>query len=281
MNDATIGEYQYTVNVGRDRLKLSGCRLDVVRTAKLVLEEYFAGDAKRTLHESVEDDDIRSFTPVDEEEERPPSDLPELTSVKLSDSLNMNLDDADKVSNHSTTITSSFSWLERNGHRLGKSSRITGRCISHDSTPDSDDDLFKGSVEEENDVDDEEEEEEEDDSEEYSTCQPVFLSAVKSVTQTRIHVYTRDFLLECALSPYSRHVPKALPRIIQEIPIILKKTSDFFDPNAYKKTPLPSVSLVNFSSSSSSTTTSNYWPHPRVGSIGSQDAEDEDTQPAS
>lgn len=31
MNDASIGEYQYTVNVGRDTLRLSGCRLDVVR----------------------------------------------------------------------------------------------------------------------------------------------------------------------------------------------------------------------------------------------------------
>ncbi|XP_034176294.1 eukaryotic translation initiation factor mextil isoform X4 [Osmia lignaria lignaria] len=45
-NDASIGEYKYTVTVGNQSLKITGCNLDLVRTAKLVLDEYFLGDAE-------------------------------------------------------------------------------------------------------------------------------------------------------------------------------------------------------------------------------------------
>ncbi|XP_077275056.1 eukaryotic translation initiation factor mextil isoform X2 [Temnothorax americanus] len=43
-NDASIGEYKYTVTVGNQSLKITGCNLDLVRTAKLVLDEHFLGD---------------------------------------------------------------------------------------------------------------------------------------------------------------------------------------------------------------------------------------------
>ncbi|XP_076632676.1 eukaryotic translation initiation factor mextil isoform X2 [Colletes latitarsis] len=45
-NDASIGEYKYTVTVGNQSLKITGCNLDLVRTAKLVLDEYFLGDTE-------------------------------------------------------------------------------------------------------------------------------------------------------------------------------------------------------------------------------------------
>ncbi|XP_076243465.1 eukaryotic translation initiation factor mextil isoform X2 [Calliopsis andreniformis] len=45
-NDASIGEYKYTVTVGNQSLKITGCNLDLVRTAKLVLDEYFLGDCE-------------------------------------------------------------------------------------------------------------------------------------------------------------------------------------------------------------------------------------------
>ncbi|XP_071876466.1 eukaryotic translation initiation factor mextil isoform X2 [Bombus fervidus] len=45
-NDASIGEYKYTVTVGNQSLKITGCNLDLVRTAKLVLDEYFLGDSE-------------------------------------------------------------------------------------------------------------------------------------------------------------------------------------------------------------------------------------------
>ncbi|XP_014471594.1 PREDICTED: uncharacterized protein LOC106742821 isoform X1 [Dinoponera quadriceps] len=43
-NDASIGEYKYTVTVGNQSLKITGCNLDLVRTAKLVLDEHFLGE---------------------------------------------------------------------------------------------------------------------------------------------------------------------------------------------------------------------------------------------
>ncbi|XP_020707396.2 eukaryotic translation initiation factor 4E-binding protein Mextli isoform X8 [Athalia rosae] len=45
-SDASIGEYKYTVTVGNHSLKITGSNLDVVRTAKLVLDEYFSGDSE-------------------------------------------------------------------------------------------------------------------------------------------------------------------------------------------------------------------------------------------
>ncbi|CAL7935907.1 unnamed protein product [Xylocopa violacea] len=45
-NDASIGEYKYTVTVGNQSLKITGCNLDLVRTAKLVLDEYFLRDSE-------------------------------------------------------------------------------------------------------------------------------------------------------------------------------------------------------------------------------------------
>ncbi|XP_019697193.1 eukaryotic translation initiation factor 4E-binding protein Mextli isoform X5 [Harpegnathos saltator] len=44
-NDASIGEYKYTVTVGNQSLKITGCNLDLVRTAKLVLDEHFLGES--------------------------------------------------------------------------------------------------------------------------------------------------------------------------------------------------------------------------------------------
>ncbi|XP_063922569.1 eukaryotic translation initiation factor 4E-binding protein Mextli isoform X3 [Zophobas morio] len=43
-NDATIGEYKYSVVTGGYTIKITGDNLDLVRTSKLVLEEYFSGE---------------------------------------------------------------------------------------------------------------------------------------------------------------------------------------------------------------------------------------------
>ncbi|XP_075212443.1 eukaryotic translation initiation factor mextil isoform X3 [Lycorma delicatula] len=40
--DASIGEYKYSVTVGNDTIKITGTNHDLVRTAKLVLDEHFA-----------------------------------------------------------------------------------------------------------------------------------------------------------------------------------------------------------------------------------------------
>ncbi|VVC99859.1 unnamed protein product [Leptidea sinapis] len=40
-NDAALGEYKYTVMFGQHSIKITGNNLDLVKTAKLVLDEYF------------------------------------------------------------------------------------------------------------------------------------------------------------------------------------------------------------------------------------------------
>ncbi|KAK9869396.1 hypothetical protein WA026_003152 [Henosepilachna vigintioctopunctata] len=44
VNDATIGEYKYSVVVGGHTVRIMGDNLDLVRTSKLVLDEYFSGE---------------------------------------------------------------------------------------------------------------------------------------------------------------------------------------------------------------------------------------------
>nr|CAH7762594.1 unnamed protein product [Callosobruchus chinensis] len=43
-NDAAIGEYKYTVIANGCMIKITGDNLDLVRTSKLVLDEYFSGE---------------------------------------------------------------------------------------------------------------------------------------------------------------------------------------------------------------------------------------------
>lgn len=43
-NDASLGEYKYTVNVGHHSIKITGDSLELVRVAKLVLDDFFTGE---------------------------------------------------------------------------------------------------------------------------------------------------------------------------------------------------------------------------------------------
>lgn len=43
-NDASLGEYKYTVNVGGHSIKITGDCFDLVRVAKLVLDDYFSSN---------------------------------------------------------------------------------------------------------------------------------------------------------------------------------------------------------------------------------------------
>ncbi|EAT41878.1 AAEL006510-PA, partial [Aedes aegypti] len=43
-NDASLGEFKYTVNVGRHSIKITGDCFDLVRVAKLVLDDYFSSN---------------------------------------------------------------------------------------------------------------------------------------------------------------------------------------------------------------------------------------------
>lgn len=51
-NDASLGEYKYTVNVGNHSIKITGDCLDLVRVSKLVLDEYFTSSEFLTSAEA-------------------------------------------------------------------------------------------------------------------------------------------------------------------------------------------------------------------------------------
>lgn len=57
MSDTLIGEFSHSVIVGSDVLRISGVKADLVNKAKMVLEEFFAGEAelenKQRVHESL------------------------------------------------------------------------------------------------------------------------------------------------------------------------------------------------------------------------------------
>jgi len=60
---ASIDEYKYTVNVGEECIRITGASLDLVRTAKLVLEEYFSlGDTVNDMNKVLLKDSRPSRT---------------------------------------------------------------------------------------------------------------------------------------------------------------------------------------------------------------------------
>ena len=60
---AAIDEYKYTVNVGEECIRITGASLDLVRTAKLVLEEYFSlGDTVNDMNKVLLKDSRPSRT---------------------------------------------------------------------------------------------------------------------------------------------------------------------------------------------------------------------------
>lgn len=124
-------------------------------------------------------------------------------------------------------------WMTaRNGHKLKKSSRISDRSLSHDSTPDSDDDGYKLVVEDDDDDDDSDDFMEQraffgkDNQPTANTPTTTTKASASSTGLSKLSLsYSRDFLLDCAVLPYSKAIPKDLPKIILEVPTILKKVS--------------------------------------------------------
>lgn len=53
-NDASLGEYKYTVNIGPSSLKITGDCFDLVRVAKLVLDEYFGSQEFMSYVDSID-----------------------------------------------------------------------------------------------------------------------------------------------------------------------------------------------------------------------------------
>merc|ERR1712180_246020 len=68
--EVPIHEYKYTVNVGEECIRVTGANLDLVRTAKLVLDEYFSLTGEGTTVQQTSTP-VQSQTPGLESRQRP------------------------------------------------------------------------------------------------------------------------------------------------------------------------------------------------------------------
>uniref|UniRef100_T1J289 K Homology domain-containing protein n=1 Tax=Strigamia maritima TaxID=126957 RepID=T1J289_STRMM len=252
MNDASIGEYQYTVTVGRDTLKISGCQLDL--TAKLVLEEYFVSDIEKSIK-------ARKFG-IQYSEERKVSER-----IFFADESNFGSAGDDFVSmQHSPSSPDMRSQMECNGFQSsflvssGSEEKENEKCDENSgdsSSPNTPkpiisrrvtvirDPLFPTSPKEAF----EEVENSADMQVLYAKSRRAHFAKqneslelksssienTEDVDHNKSKIaYSREFLLDCARSPYCRVTPKDMPHIVREVPYLLKKSPDIFDPIAYQ-----------------------------------------------
>jgi len=64
-------DYKYTVNVGEDCIRVTGANLDLVRTAKLVLDEYFSLTGEGASVQQQAQTPVQSQTQMDQSRQRP------------------------------------------------------------------------------------------------------------------------------------------------------------------------------------------------------------------
>ncbi|XP_034233995.1 eukaryotic translation initiation factor 4E-binding protein Mextli isoform X4 [Thrips palmi] len=189
-NDASLGEYKYTVAVGSCVLKITCSNHDIVRAAKLVLDEYFAGQDLGYFDGYEEELPSPSNTsaPVPNSSSSSPTTSMPLTSVETAVPVPL----SEIQSPSATTDPAPVSLIE------------TGSSIS--STENS-----VAAIPQSDSVDDE-------------AVAPTNLPAGESIKRKQ---YTYEELLSLATSPISHDAPPDWARIARDFPSILKKMEPF------------------------------------------------------
>lgn len=255
MSDASLGEYTFTVTIGQDVLKISGCKVDLLKTAKLVLEEYFAGQEEllereknqqlmaqacldltnsnykndntypevRKQESQIMKSEKQNYSTLassssDEEtykaEGSPIED--EASNGKMVSDLPRDPSNQNSSTQESSQINNSF--LDLRSYLIGKMSEAqSGKQINQKVN------LNQFSLNSER--------------KETSLQKMGFSQQAKE----RI-LYTRDFLLNCAKSPFSQVPPNNLNEISRIAPIT-KESSLNFDPDLYKTQVLSVMNL--------------------------------------
>ncbi|XP_034233991.1 eukaryotic translation initiation factor 4E-binding protein Mextli isoform X2 [Thrips palmi] len=188
-NDASLGEYKYTVAVGSCVLKITCSNHDIVRAAKLVLDEYFAGQDLGYFDGYEEELPSPSNTsaPVPNSSSSSPTTSMPLTSVETAVPVPL----SEIQSPSATTDPAPVSLIE------------TGSSIS--STENS-----VAAIPQSDSVDDE-------------AVAPTNLPG-ESIKRKQ---YTYEELLSLATSPISHDAPPDWARIARDFPSILKKMEPF------------------------------------------------------
>ncbi|XP_042883125.1 eukaryotic translation initiation factor 4E-binding protein Mextli-like isoform X6 [Penaeus japonicus] len=215
MGDESLGEYRYTVTHGSDALRITGNNLHLVRTAKLVLDEFFNGE--RNLNniavllgtDTPSDPAAESPTtaPMTGYQGRQPSP-PLLTPTELDPT-------SDAIKGVVTVVrqplfpSSSKEAIEsaENGSMPGDVSSKNRRALfqktSEDRATNGDDaPSTPGSA----------------------TCPAPEAAPEPAPAVPARRTYTRDFLVKCAASPLSRLTPNNWSQVVRQSPLVLKKS---------------------------------------------------------
>ncbi|XP_069698556.1 eukaryotic translation initiation factor 4E-binding protein Mextli isoform X2 [Periplaneta americana] len=225
-NDASLGEYKYTVTVGNQSIKITGTNLDLVRTAKLVLDEHFNHDSEQyygagDFYATYEDEPKTPCTPLPS---TPPGKFSAASRVDSQDSNATSESDEtykapviletasvptpcpdNTLGNQLTVVRQplfpdaskeAFQQAEASVRSTDLSARNRRACFAHTN----------------------------------SQQQKEELATTKTETQSS-EKYSREILLSLALSPLSHEEPSDWERILSFN--IAKKAAEPFDPVAY------------------------------------------------
>ncbi|KAK3930793.1 Eukaryotic translation initiation factor 4E-binding protein Mextli [Frankliniella fusca] len=200
-NDASLGEYKYTVAVGGCVLKITGANHDIVRAAKLVLDEYFAGQ------------DLGYFDSYEEELPSPTGNAANKTASSTPPtSLSSTVDNVSSSSSQTCLVAPAGTNLP-SAVPVSVVETIGSNSFNPHSTSTI---AASSSVESYS-------------SESEETVRSAAPSGLECVKRKQ---YSVEELLSFAASPVSRDIPFDWHRIAKEFPSIVKKT-DPFEPSQH------------------------------------------------
>lgn len=213
MGDEPIGEYRYTVTRGSDALKITGNNLHLVRTAKLVLDEFFNGERNlNNIAQLLGTDTNSAETTVDsptvivqQQQYKQPSPLQ--TPTTESEAIADVLKGVVTVLRQPLFPSSSKEAIEsaecgvQPADQSSKNRRHLFQKTSEDRAMNGDD---AGP------------------STPGTTC-PAPEALLDPVVPARCS-YTRQFLVQCAASPLSRLTPSNWSQVVRQSPVVLKKS---------------------------------------------------------
>lgn len=256
MGDASLKEYSITLQVGQDMLTLTGTNADLLKTARLVLKEFFTGQSEilEKHHESLN-------MQLSSENNNQRFDLRKQSSFKsnmnnFSSSWKNNNFQRDSVSPFSSSDDDigkeeKMKGLERMKSVQGKlspdflstadeiknqnsvsseSSVEFGKYIRSSSLPNENLQSFSTFPKTESSQND-------------NVFSPL-MSPSDAVTPPipppsyKRHTYSREFLLNCAKSPFSHNQPAEFARIHQNFREIICQSPVMFDPAKYEESRL-------------------------------------------
>lgn len=208
MGEESIGDYRYTVTKGTDAIRITGNNLQLVRTAKLVLDEFFNGERNLNNIAILLGPDEKMEPSVHSVSATKTSPAPATPSTEtdptaetlkgvitvlrqpLFPSSSKEAVDAAEKSSAPSVIN-----IKNRRANFAKTSEERSLDVSPPSTP--------GSPTTHDDA--------------------VFSTVNNASTPAPRLTYTREFLVKCASSPLSRLTPQNWAAVVRQTPVVLKK----------------------------------------------------------